>query len=52
MSTTMHPTDSQQPESSSEYWGQRKAANRRLGWTVGLIVLIIFLGTLWKYRPL
>jgi hypothetical protein len=48
----MNSPDSHKPESDPQDWAKRKAANKRLGWMVGLIVLTIFLGTLWKYRPL
>ena len=48
----MSSPDSHQPESDPQHWAKRKAVNKRLGWMVGLIVLMIFLGTLWKYRPL
>lgn len=48
----MSSSESNKSESDAQEWAKRKAANKRLGWTVGLIVLLIFLGTLWKYRPL
>jgi hypothetical protein len=40
------------PDWDPQEWDKRKAANKRLGVIVGLVVLLIFLGTLWKYRPL
>jgi hypothetical protein len=33
-------------------WESRKRANKRLGYVFGAIVLLIFLGSIWKYRPL
>lgn len=48
----MNSPESHQQEFDQQHWAKRKAANKRLGWIVGLIVLMIFLGTLWKYRPL
>ncbi|MDD2924413.1 hypothetical protein [Rhodoferax sp.] len=35
-----------------EEWAKRKSANKRLGILFGVIVLLIFLGSIWKYRPL
>ncbi len=32
-------------------WEKRKRGNKRLGMVFGLIVLAIFLGSIWKYRP-
>jgi hypothetical protein len=40
------------PELDPHEWDKRKAANARLGWMVGVIVLLMFFGALWKYRPL
>jgi hypothetical protein len=45
------PEPSQQPFDEKE-WAKRKSANTRLGILVGLIVVLIFLGSIWKYRPL
>ncbi len=41
-----------QPELDADEWSKRKSANIRLGIIVGLIVLAVFLGSIWKYRPL
>jgi hypothetical protein len=35
-----------------EEWEKRKRDNKRLGYVFGAIVLLIFLGSIWKYRPL
>ena len=51
-SIRMNPSKSPKPEFDPQEWDRRKAANRRLGLIVSLIVLLIFFGTLWKYRPL
>ncbi len=32
-------------------WEKRKSGNKRLGYIIGAIVLAIFLGSIWKYRP-
>jgi len=32
-------------------WDKRKRSNKRLGYIFGAIVLAIFLGSIWKYRP-
>jgi len=32
-------------------WDKRKRGNKRLGYIIGAIVLAIFLGSIWKYRP-
>ncbi len=32
-------------------WDKRKRNNKRLGYLIGAIVLAIFLGSIWKYRP-
>lgn len=32
-------------------WDKRKRNNKRLGYLIGTIVLAIFLGSIWKYRP-
>jgi hypothetical protein len=32
-------------------WDKRKRNNKRLGYLIGAIVLVIFLGSIWKYRP-
>jgi hypothetical protein len=43
---------SPQPQFDAEEWAKRKRTNVRLGIVFGLIVLAIFLGSMWKYRPL
>lgn len=40
------------PDFDPQEWDRRKGANVRLGWMVGVIVLLMFFGALWKYRPL
>lgn len=35
----------------ADEWDRRKRGNRRLGLIFGAIVLAIFLGSIWKYRP-
>ncbi len=40
------------PKFDPQEWEKRRAANARLGWVVGAIVLAMFFGALWKYRPL
>lgn len=32
-------------------WDKRKRNNKRLGYVMAAIVLAIFLGSIWKYRP-
>lgn len=32
-------------------WAKRKRNNKRLGYLFGVIVLVIFIGSIWKYRP-
>jgi|JFJP01.1.fsa_nt_gi hypothetical protein len=44
--------ESSKPDFDPQEWDKRKAANIRLGLVVGLIVVLMFLGALWKYRPL
>ncbi len=41
-----------QPGFDAQEWENRKRANKRLGYLFGAIVLLIFLGSIWKYRPL
>lgn len=36
----------------ADEWEKRKRDNKRLGYFFGAIVLAIFLGSIWKYRPL
>ncbi len=35
----------------TEEWAKRKRNNKRLGYLFGVIVLVIFIGSIWKYRP-
>jgi hypothetical protein len=35
----------------AQEWSKRKRNNKRLGYLFGLIVLVIFVGSIWKYRP-
>lgn len=39
------------PLMDSDEWEKRKRGNKRLGYLFGAIVLAIFLGSIWKYRP-
>ncbi len=32
-------------------WAKRRRDNKRLGYLFGVIVVVIFLGSIWKYRP-
>ena len=32
-------------------WEKRKRNNKRLGYLFAVIVVMIFLGSIWKYRP-
>lgn len=48
----MASPESPKPEFDPQEWDKRKTANARLGWLVGVIVLLMFFGALWKYRPL
>lgn len=43
--------ESPQPKFDPQEWDKRKGANLRLGLFVGLIVVLVFLGALWRYRP-
>lgn len=44
--------ESDVPVMSNEEWERRKRNNKRLGWVFAVLVLLIFLGSIWKYRPL
>jgi hypothetical protein len=52
----MHGTMSKSKLDTSGFdaqeWESRKRANKRLGYVFAVIALIIFLGSIWKYRPL
>lgn len=52
MSPSMNLSESPKPEFDPQEWSKRRGANVRLGLFVGLIVVLMFLGALWKYRPL
>ena len=43
--------ESNVPMMDATEWEKRKNSNRRLGYIFGAIVLAIFLGSIWKYRP-
>jgi len=43
----LHHSDFDQAE-----WGRRKRDNKRLGYLFAGIVVLIFLASIWKYRPL
>jgi hypothetical protein len=36
----------------TQEWEKRKRDNKRLGYVFAGIVLLIFLASIWKYRPL
>jgi len=40
------------PAHDPQEWDKRRRANLRLAWVVAAIVLAMFFGALWKYRPL
>lgn len=41
----------QNKDFDADEWEKRKRDNKRLGYIFGAIVLAIFLGSIWKYRP-
>ncbi|MEY4099686.1 MAG: hypothetical protein RL300_857 [Pseudomonadota bacterium] len=41
----------QDNEFDAAEWEKRKRNNKRLGYLMAVIVLAIFLGSIWKYRP-
>ncbi len=43
--------ESNVPVMDTAEWEKRKRSNKRLGYIFGAIVLAIFLGSIWKYRP-
>lgn len=47
----MKPGDHSKPLPGDSEWESRKAANTRLGWMVGGVVVLLFLGSIWKYLP-
>lgn len=47
----MDLTDMQNNGFDAKEWEKRKRDNKRLGYLFGAIVLVIFLGSIWKYRP-
>lgn len=55
MSANMMPSPSHASDrttAAADLWAQRRRANVRLGVLFGAIALVIFLASLWKYRPL
>lgn len=48
----MNLPESAKPPFDAQAWDKRRAANARLGWVVAAIVVAMFFGMLWKYRPL
>lgn len=48
----MNTPESAKPDLDPQAWDKRKSANIRLGLYVGLVVVLMFLGAIWKYRPL
>jgi len=48
----MKPFESNVPVMNAAEWEKRKRGNKRLGYIIGIIVLAIFLASIWKYRPL
>jgi hypothetical protein len=48
----MNPSKLPTPKFDPQAWDKRRAANKRLGLIVGVVVVLMFLATLWKYRPL
>jgi hypothetical protein len=51
METTLKPQQSQNTVNQDADWQKRQRDNVRLGVFFGIIVLAIFLGSMWKYRP-
>lgn len=49
--TVMNLPETQKQELDAAEWARRKRNNKRLGYLFGVIVLVIFLGSIWKYRP-
>lgn len=47
----MNLPETQSNAFDAEEWAKRKRNNKRLGYLFGVIVLVIFLGSIWKYRP-
>lgn len=47
----MKQPDMQNSGEDAALWEKRKRDNKRLGYLFGVIVLAIFLGSIWKYRP-
>jgi len=43
--------ESNVPVMDAVEWEKRKRSNKRLGFVFGVLVLLIFLGSIWKYRP-
>jgi hypothetical protein len=49
--TVMKLPETQKNGFDAQEWDRRKRSNKRLGYIFGVIVLAIFLGSIWKYRP-
>ena len=47
----MKSPEMQKSNVDADEWEKRKRGNKRLGYVFGVIVLAIFLGSIWKYRP-
>ena len=47
----MKLSESNVPVTDASEWEKRQSGNKRLGYIFGAIVLAIFLGSIWKYRP-
>ena len=46
----MKPTEHNRTDSAE--WQRRKAASARLGLVIGAMAVVLFLLSIWKYRPL
>jgi len=49
--TVMNLPETQNDGFDAAEWAKRKRNNKRLGYLFGVIVVVIFLGSIWKYRP-
>jgi len=47
----MNEPKTQKQSFDAAEWDKRKRNNKRLGYLFGVLVLLIFLGSIWKYRP-
>ncbi len=48
---SMTPPEPNNKAFDAAEWDKRKRSNKRLGYIFGALVLAIFLGSIWKYRP-